>query len=100
MTVCKCIKKSNVTFALTTILLTLFIEDYYSKHKISSQISEFFKSKLLIKNTHIGPHQQRPNILQEQQQLFKQLTLNHQHESLFETIHTHLEKDTHDCPNH
>ena len=36
MTVCKCIKKVIVTFALATIVLILFIEEFYGKHKISS----------------------------------------------------------------
>ena len=39
MTMCKCIKKAKVTFALATILLILFIfiEEYYNKHKFSLQ---------------------------------------------------------------
>ena len=32
---CKCIKKAIVTFALATILVILFIEEYYNKHKFS-----------------------------------------------------------------
>ena len=35
MTICKCIKKAIVTFAVATILLILFIEEYYNKHKSS-----------------------------------------------------------------
>ena len=35
MTMCKCVKKAIVTFALATILLILFIEEYYNKHKSS-----------------------------------------------------------------
>ena len=34
---CKCVKKAIVTFALATILLILFIEEYYNKHKSSHQ---------------------------------------------------------------
>ena len=102
MTVCKNKKKAMVTFAIATILLVLFIEKYWSKHKISSLINNFPEnfSKLLINNPHISPHQQRPKNLQQHQQIHKQITLNHQHASLFKTIHIHLKKDTHDCPNH
>ena len=35
MTICKCVKKAIVTFALATTLLILFIEEYYNKHKPS-----------------------------------------------------------------
>ena len=34
---CKCIKKAIITFALATILLVLFIEEYYKKHKFFHQ---------------------------------------------------------------
>ena len=34
LTMCKCIKKAIITFALATILLILFIEEYYNKHNI------------------------------------------------------------------
>ena len=30
---CKCLKKEIITFALATILLLLFLEEYYNKHK-------------------------------------------------------------------
>ena len=33
LTICKCIKKEIITFALATILLILFLEEYYNKHK-------------------------------------------------------------------
>ena len=36
MTICKCIKKAIITFALTTIFLFLFIEEYWNKHKFST----------------------------------------------------------------
>ena len=100
MTICKRIKKAIVTFALATILLILFIEEYYSKHNFSSLIILKKIAKLLINNPHISPHQQRPKSLQQHQKTFKQITLNHQHTSLFKTIHIHLKDDTHDCPNH
>ena len=32
LTICKCIKKAIITFALATILLILFLEEYYNKH--------------------------------------------------------------------
>ena len=35
MTMCKCVKKAKVTFALAIILLILFIEEYYNKNKSS-----------------------------------------------------------------
>ena len=62
----------------------------------------FFQNfpKLLINNHHINPHQQRPKNLQQHQQIIKQKSPNHQHASLFKTIHTHVKKDTNDCPNH
>ena len=34
---CKCIKKAIITFASATILLNLFIEEYYNKHKFFHQ---------------------------------------------------------------
>ena len=37
MTMGKYTKKATVTFALATNLLTLFIEEYYNKHKFSSK---------------------------------------------------------------
>ena len=33
LTICKCIKKAVITFALATLLLILFLEEYYNKHK-------------------------------------------------------------------
>ena len=68
-------------------IFILFIEDYYSKRQIANQ------------QPHISPHQQRPENLQQHQQIHKQIILNHQHASLFKTIHIHLKKDTQDCPN-
>ena len=53
MTIYKCIKKAIVTFALATILLILFIEEYYSKHKISSKKNSKHFSKIA--------NQQRPH---------------------------------------
>ena len=42
LTICKCIKKAIITFAFATILLILFLEEYYNKHK-------FFTKKKSIK---------------------------------------------------
>ena len=36
MTICKCIKKTILTFALATELLLLLTQEYYKKHKVSS----------------------------------------------------------------
>ena len=33
LTMCKCIKKAIITFALATILLIFFLEEYYNEHK-------------------------------------------------------------------
>ena len=55
---------------------------------------------MLINRPHMNPHQQRPKILQQHQQIFKQITRNHPHEFLVKTIHIHLKKDTHDYPSH
>ena len=39
---------------------------------------------MLISNPHISPHQQRPKKLHQDHQIHKQITLNHQHASLFQ----------------
>ena len=101
-TMCKCVKKAILTFALATVLLRLFIQEKYKKHKFYSYINSFSEnfSKLLINNPHVSPHQLRPKNLQQHQQILKQVTPNHQHASLFKTTHTHLKKDRYDFPNH
>ena len=51
MTKSKCIKKAKITFALATILLIMFIEDYYDQQKLSSQAKNLkIFSKLLVNN--------------------------------------------------
>ena len=65
MTMCKSIKKTRVTFALTTILLILFIEEYYNKHKFSNknENSDTFP-KLLINHQQTSPQQLHPRKVQ------------------------------------
>ena len=62
MTVCKCIKNAIVTFALATIILTIFIEEYYNKHKISSEKNSKIYSEIANKKT---PHQSPPTTSQD-----------------------------------
>ena len=61
------IKKAIITFLLATILLIIFIEEYYNQHKFSSLV-KYLKnfSKLLISNPHNSPRRIRhPNIQSE-----------------------------------
>ena len=48
---CKCIKKAIITFALATILLIFFLEEYYNKHKF------FHKEKSIRKPSKIANQQ-------------------------------------------
>ena len=57
MTICKCIKKAVLTFALATVLLILFIQEYYKKHKISSLLNNFSKFSKIANQQ---PPQQSP----------------------------------------
>ena len=61
LTMCKCIKKAIITFALATILLILFLEEYYNKNKFSTRNnqSEYFP-KLLTNNHKISLHRHHP----------------------------------------
>ena len=52
MTVCKCIKKAIVTFALATINLILFIEEYYSKHEKSRRNRNLQNTRVQFKIPH------------------------------------------------
>ena len=50
---CKCIKKAIITFALATILLILFLEEYYNKHKFfHSEKSIRLPSKIANQQSH------------------------------------------------
>ena len=99
MTIGKCIKKAIVTFALTTILLKLFLKNIiininflYKKLKYSNTFS-----KLLINHQQKRPHQQLPKKVQSHLQLPK--TPNHQLAFFFKITHTRLKNDTHDYLN-
>ena len=99
LTMCKCVKKAIVTFALATIFLILFIEEYYNKHKSSHwKISIGHFQKLLTNNHKIILHRHHPKKAQQYPQLPK--TPKHPHEFLFKIIHTLLKNDTLAYPNH
>ena len=56
---CKCIKKAIITFALATILLILFLEEYYNKHKffqILQQNSLQLKFEITIRLNNFVQH--------------------------------------------
>ena len=50
LTIYKCIKKAIITFALATILLILFLEEYYNKHKFFHSIRQ--PSKIANQQSH------------------------------------------------
>ena len=52
LTICKCIKKAIITFALATILLILFLEEYYNKHKFFSKRIDQKPSKIANQQSH------------------------------------------------
>ena len=99
---CKCVKKAIVTFALATIRLFLFIEEYYNKHKSPTRKnqSEHFQ-KLLTNNHKISLHRHHPKKTQQYLQ-YLQLpkTPKHPHEFLSKITHTLLKNDTLAYPNH
>ena len=90
-------KKTIITFEIATILLIIFIEEYYNQHKFSSLVITLKNlSKLLINNPHNSPHRlQHPKNLQQHQHPVRQATLNHQHVFQFKKTHIHLKKDIH-----
>ena len=99
LTICNCIKKAIIPFALATILLILFLEEYYNKHK-------FFHSKKSIKKPSKIANQQShsessPTSSQETRQ-YLQLpkTPKHLHEFLSKITHTLLKNDTLAYLNH
>ena len=99
MTIGKCIKKAIITIALATILLVLFLEEYYSKQKISSKN---FNSETFSKIANEQPPHQSPTTtfkkIKQHQQIPK--IPDHQHVFVSKTIHIPLKKDTHDYLNH
>ena len=95
----KCVKKAIVTFALATILLILFIEEYYNKHKSSHQKKSIERFQKLLTNNHkISLHRRHPKKIQQYPQLPKDP--KHPHEFLFKIIHTLSKNDTLAHPNH
>ena len=38
LTLCKCIRMAKIIFALATIVVIIFLEEYYNQHKISSSV--------------------------------------------------------------
>ena len=95
LTICKSIKKAVITFALATILLILFLEEYYNKHK-------FFHiknpQKLLTNNHTVSLHRHHPKKTQHHLQLPK--TPKHLHEFLSKITHIPLKNDTLAYLNH
>ena len=93
LTICKCIKKAILTFALATILLILFLEEYYNKHKLSHKSNKSKTYQKLLPNSHkVSLHRHHPKITQQHLQPLK--TLKHLHEFPFKIIHTLLKNDT------
>ena len=99
LTICKCIKKAIITFALATILLILFLEEYYNKHKFSTKrINKKSHQKLLTNNHSVSLHRHHPKITQHHLQIPK--TPKHPHEFLFKITHIPLKNDTLAYLNH
>ena len=98
-TICKCIKKAILTFALATILLILFLEEYYNKHKLFHQkIDQKSYQKLLPNNHIVKLHRHHPKKTRHHLQLPK--TPKHLHEFLFKITHIPLKNDTLAYQNH
>ena len=92
-------KKSNISFALATILLILFIEEYYNKHKSSHKKTSIgHVSKIANQQSQ---NQSSPTSSQENPAI-PTTTQNpqHPHEFVFKITHTHLKNDTLAYPNH
>ena len=90
---CKCIKKAIFTFALATLLLILFLEEYYNKPKFFSlekNQSEYFQ-KLLTNNHTISLHRHRPKKTRQYLQLPE--TPKYPHEFLSKITHTLLKNE-------
>ena len=94
LTICKCIKKAIITFALATILLILFLEEYYNKHKLLTKNHQ----KLLTNNHTVSLHRHHPTKTRHHLQLPK--TPKHLHEFLFKITHIPLKNDTLAYQNH
>ena len=93
LTICKCIKKAIITFALATILLILFLEEYYNKHKLFHKKDRSKTYQKLLPNSHkVSLHRHHPKITQQHLQLPK--ILKHLHEFPFKITHTLLKNDT------
>ena len=93
LTICKCIKKAIITFALATIFLIIFSEEYYNKHKFSHNSNNSKNYQKLLPNSHkVSLHRHHPKITQHHLQLLK--ILKHLHEFLFKIIHTLLKNGT------
>ena len=99
LTICKCIKKAIITFALATILLILFLEEYYNKHKLFHYKNRPKSYQKLLPNSHkVSFHRHHPKITQQHLQLPK--ILQHLHEFLFKITHIPLKNDTLAYQNH
>ena len=99
LTICKCIKKAIITFALATILLILFLEEYHNKHKLFHKKNRRKNYQKLLINSHkVSLHRHPPKITQQNLQLPK--ILKHLHEFSFKITHILLKNDTHAYLNH
>ena len=100
LTICKCIKKAIITFALATILLILFLKECYNKHKFFHQKRNQSKNpqKLLTNNHTVSLHRQHPKKTRHHLQLPK--TPKHLHEFLSKITHILLKNDTLAYLNH
>ena len=99
LTICKCIKKAILTFALATILLILFWKNIIINTKFLTKVIIQKNHQKLLPNSHkVSLHRHYPKITQHHLQLLK--ILKHLHEFLFKTIHTLLKNDTLVYQNH
>ena len=99
LTICKCIKKAVITFALATILLILFLEEYYNKHKFFHEKKSIKNPQKLLTNNHtVSLHRHHPKKTRHHLQLPK--TPKHLHEFLSKITHIPLKNDTLAYLNH
>ena len=95
----KCVKKEIVTFALATILLILFLEEYYNNINFFTKRNQSKNPQKLLTNNHtVSLHRQHPKKTRHHLQLPK--TPKHLHEFLSRITHIPLKNDTLAYLNH
>ena len=97
-TICKCIKKAIITFALATILLILFLEEYLININFFTKRIDQKAIKKLPNSHKVSLHRNHPKITQQHLQLPK--FLKHLHEFPFKITHILLKNDMHAYLNH